>query len=74
MARPRMKEVDKRKKVTLTISPEVYQKMESLKMGGINISEICQKAIDREYKKALKNGKIGEADMVGQLSIQDLEK
>lgn len=72
MARPKMNEAEKRRKLTLTISAAAYEYTKSLQNGGISISTICEKAIIREYKKALKAEKIHEADLPGQMSLKEL--
>ena len=63
----------KAKRISASISPQVYQEYQALLSAGLAMSTIIETTIHREYKKALKANKCNETDLAGQVSLDNMQ-
>lgn len=70
MARPKTG-VPTKQKLTLTVSPEIKEMADFIRMQkGVSISELAEAAIRKEYRKLVKAGTAPEEQIPGQQSFE----
>jgi hypothetical protein len=75
MARPKLPNSLKKEKLNLTVSREVKEMLDFIRIEkSISISTFLEDAVIKEYKKLQKSGKVPEAQLHGQMNIDDLSK
>lgn len=75
MARPKLPNALKKEKLNLTISREVKEMLDYIRIEkNISISAFLEEAVTKEYKKLQKSAKVPEAQLRGQMNIKDLEE
>lgn len=75
MARPKLPNSLKKEKLNLTVSREVKEMLDFIRIEkSISISTFLEDAVIKEYKKLQKSGKVPEAQLHGQMNIDDLPK
>lgn len=73
MGRPKIEKASKKVSLTLTVSPEVKEMLQYVRVGkGISISELVEEYVRKEYKKLQKSGNAPEEQIVGQMNIKDV--
>lgn len=75
MPRPKLADEKKRIKMNLTVSPEIKEMAEKIRIKkNISMSMFFENYVKSEYKKMVKRGElIGELQLSGQLEIKDIE-
>lgn len=74
MARPKLSQETKRIKMNLTVSPEVKEMAEKIRIKkNISMSMFFEEYIRAEYRKMVKKGEISDDLIAGQMKIVDRE-
>lgn len=75
MARPKLPNSLKKEKLNLTVSREVKEMLDSIRIEkNISISAFLEEIVIKEYKKLQKAGKVEEAQLHGQMTLTDLDE
>lgn len=73
MARPKLPNATKRVKMTLTVSPEVKDMAEYIRIKkSISISALIEEVIRKEYRKLAKAGEAPAEQLPGQIKMEDV--
>ena len=74
MGRPKISSEKRRIKINLTVSPEIKEMVEMIRIKkNISMSMFFEEYIRSEYKKMVKRGELEDTVMKGQMRIVDTD-